>query len=76
MGFQNVMFLPPELVFTPHFLKDVLKCGLLQQVFFCVSLVSLRSQVYCKDELYLATLSFGDITRFNTVVSVYMNDAL
>ena len=37
---------------------------------FSVSRISLRSQGCHKDEVNLATLSFGDIAGYNTVVSV------
>ena len=37
---------------------------------FCISQISLRSHGCHKDDVNLATLSFGDIARFKTVVSV------
>ena len=37
---------------------------------FCVSLISLKSKGYYKDEVNLATLSFVDITGCKAVVSV------
>ena len=37
---------------------------------FCISLILLRSQGFHKYEVNLATLGFGNIARFKTVVSV------
>ena len=70
MGFQDVSFLPPVLVFAPHFLKIVVVVNALGlphflELWMGVSMDLLPLKYFCSNMFFLCQLSFLRIMRLS-----------